>query len=154
MSTFDGNRQLTRNRKRVLLNRLGRLDRIGRLMICGLVVLLSGCDFEDKPLTEAQRKEACVSSYMERFYISIVEGPETDDFFSVVKNENAYFSVVTAGSFDARAVLYLLPVLPSPSQVSRVSDQEFEELGNFYNQPEDQREELGAELADLSLIHI
>ena len=39
-------------------------------------------------------------------------------------------------------------MLPSPSQVSRVSDQEFEELGNFYNQPEDQREELGAELAD------
>ena len=66
----------------------------------------------------------------------------------MVKNENTYFSVVTAGSFDARAVLYLLPVLPSPSQVSRVSDQEFEELGNFYNQPEDQREELGAELAD------
>ena len=148
MSTFDRNRQLTRNRNRVLLNRLGRLDRVGRLLICGFVLLLFGCNFEDEPLTEAQRKEACVSSYMERFYISIVEGPETDDFFSVVKNENTYFSVVTAGSFDARAVLYLLPVLPSPSQVSRVSDQEFEELGNFYNQPDDQREELGAELAD------
>ena len=148
MSAFDRNMQLTRNRNRVLFSRLGRLGRVGRLMICGFLVLLSGCDFEDKPLTEAQRKEACVSSYMERFYISVVEGPEMDDFFSVVKNENTFFSVVTAGSFDARAVLYLLPVLPSPSQVSRVSDQEFEELGNFYNQPEDQREELGAELAD------
>ena len=145
---FYRNRLLIRNLNGVFFSRLRRFDRFGRLLICGLAILLSGCDFEDKPLTEAQRKEACVSSYMERFYISIVEGPETDDFFSVVKNENTYFSVVTAGSFDARAVLYLLPVLPSPSQVSRVSDQEFEELGNFYNQPEDQREELGAELAD------
>ena len=134
---------MIRNLNGVLSIILKRLDRVGRLMICGLVVLLSGCDFEDKPLTEAQRKEACVSSYMERFLISIVEGPETDDFFSVVKNENTYFSMVTAGSFDARAVLYLLPLLPSSSQVSRVSDQEFEELGNFYNRPEDQREELG-----------
>ena len=148
MSIFNRNRQLIRNRNRVLFSVLGRLDRIGRLLICGFLVLLSGCDFEDKPLTDVQRKEACVDSYMERFYISIVEGPETDDFFSVVKNEDTYFSMVTAGSFDARAVLYLLPVLPSPSQVSRVSDQEFEELGNFYNQPEDQREELGSELAE------
>ena len=111
MSTFTRNRQLIRNRKGVLFSRLGRLDGVGRLLICGFVVVLSGCEFEDKPLTEAQRKEACVSSYMERFLISIVEGPETDDFFSVVKNENTYFSMVTAGSFDARAVLYLLSLI-------------------------------------------
>ena len=115
---FYRNRLLIRNLNGVLFSRLRRLGRVGRVMICGFVVLLSGCDFEDKPLTEAQLKEACVSSYKERFYISIVEGPETDDFFSVVKKETTYFSVVTAGSFDARAVLYLLPVLPSPSQVS------------------------------------
>ena len=154
MSTFTRNRQLIRNRKDVLFSRLGCLDRVGRLLICGFVVVLSGCEFEDKPLTEAQRKEACVSSYMERFDISIIEGPEKDDFFSVVKNENTYFSVVTAGSFDARAVLYLLPVLPTSSQVSRVSDQEFEELGNFYNRPEDQREELGSELANSETLEV
>ena len=145
---------MIRNLNGLLSIILKRLDRVGRLMVCGLVVLLSGCDFEDKPLTEAQRKEACVSSYMERFLISIVEGPQTDDFFSVVKNENTYFSMVTAGSFDARAVLYLLPLLPSSSQVSRVSDQEFEELGNFYNRPEDQREELGSELADSETLEV
>ena len=139
---------MIRKFNKVLFSRLVYFDRVGRLLICGLAILLSGCDFEDKPLTEAQRKEACVSSYMERFYISIVEGPETDDFFSVVRGESTYFSVVTAGSFDTRAVLYLLPVLPSLSQVGRVSDQEFEELGSFYNQPEDQREELGSELAN------
>ena len=148
MSVFNRNTQLIRNRNRLLFSRLGRLDRVGRLLICGFLVLLSGCDFEDKPLTEAQRKEACVDSYMERFYISIVEGPEIDDFFSVVEDENTYFSMVTAGSFDARAVLYLLPVLPSSSQVSRISNEEFEQLSNFYNQPEDEREELGPELAD------
>ena len=104
---FYRNRLLIRNLNGVFFGRLRRFDRFGRLLICGLTILLSGCDFEDKPLTEGQRKEACVSSYMERFLISIVEGPETDDFFSVVKNENTYFSMVTAGSFDARAVLYL-----------------------------------------------
>ena len=63
---------MIRNLNGVLSIILKRLDRVGRIMVCGLVVVLSGCDFEDKPLTEAQRKEACVSSYMERFYISIV----------------------------------------------------------------------------------
>ena len=139
---------MIRNRNRVLFSRLRCLNRVGRLLIYGFLVLFSGCDFENKPLTEAQSREACVGSYMERFDISIVEGPEMDDFFSVVEDENTYFSIVTAGSFDARAVLYLLPVLPSSSQVSRISNEEFEQLGNFYNRPEDQREELDSELAD------
>ena len=139
---------MIRDSKRVLFTRPPWFSGVGRLLICGLVILMTGCDIEDKPMTETQRKEACVGSYMERFYISIVEGPETDDFFSVVKDESTYFSMVTAGSFDARAVLYLLPVLPSSSQVKRVSNEEFEQLSNFYNQPEDERKELDPELAE------
>ena len=148
MSIFNRNRQLIRNPNRVPSTNFYWLRGIGRLLICGFVTLMTGCDFEDKPLTDTQRKEACVGSYMERFYISIVEGPEIDDFFSVVKDESTYFSMVTAGSFDARAVLYLLPVLPSSSQINRISNGEFEKLGSFYNQPEDQRGELDPELAD------
>ena len=70
---------------------------------------------------------------MERFYISIVEGPTLDDFFSVLKDNQTYFSRVTAGSFDASAILYLLPIIPSSQQISRISDKDFEQLSVFYN---------------------
>ena len=119
-----------------------------RPWICCSIIFLTSCDvFDASPLTESQRKEICVSSYMERFYISIVEGPTLDDFFSVLKDNQTYFSRVTAGSFDASAILYLLPIIPSSQQISRISDKDFEQLSVFYNQRDDYEVPLSDELA-------
>ena len=127
--------------------RLLMLRLIFRLWICCSIFFLTSCDvFDVAPLTESQRKEACVSSYMERFDISIIESPKLDHFFSSLKNEHFYFSRVTAGSFDVSAVLYLLPVLPSSTQISRISNKDFEQLSGFYNQRDDQQETLSDEL--------
>jgi hypothetical protein len=42
--------------------------------------------------------------------------------------------MVKVGSSEASAILYLLPVIPSQNQIGKISNQEFEQLSEAYNQ--------------------
>ena len=105
-----------------------------RVLGLSLLVLFAGCETEDRPLTTSEREEACVDSYLERFDINIIEGPELEDFFSKSTGDHTYFSKVKVGSSEASAILYLLPVMPNQNQIGRISNQEFEQLSEAYNQ--------------------
>ncbi len=105
-----------------------------RVLGLSLLVLFAGCETEDRPLTPSEREEACVDSYLKRFDINIIEGPELEDFFSKSTGDHTYFSMVKVGSSEASAILYLLPVIPSQNQTGKISNQEFEQLSEAYNQ--------------------
>ena len=105
-----------------------------RLLCLSCLAVLVGCEFDEKPLSQSERETACVNSYLERFDINITEGPQTDDFFSELMDDHTFFSMVKVGSSEASAILYLLPVIPSQNQIGRISNQEFEQLSQAYNQ--------------------
>ena len=55
-----------------------------RMLCLSCLAVFAGCDFDEKPLSQSAREEACVNSYLKRFDINIIEGPQTDDFFSEI----------------------------------------------------------------------
>ena len=112
----------------------GKTQHLIRMLCLSCLAVFAGCDFEEKPLSQSEREEACVNSYLKRFDINITEGPQTDDFFSEIIDDHDFFSLVKVGSSEASAILYLSPVIPSQNQIGRISNQEFEQLSQAYNQ--------------------
>ena len=107
--------------------------RIGILLV-GLLVLLSACESDDLILSETEIKKRCVDSYLERFDVTIIDGPKLDEFFEHIPSPDNFFSTVKVGTTEASAILYLAPVLPSADQIKRVSNEEFEGLSEAYAQ--------------------